>query len=83
MGGKDRAVFQWRIVRQVVREPKPLSTPWAQVDERGLMWAPPGAVGGLAGVGVPLSAGSAPAPAPGLPQPQLQYQQQQQPARRR
>ncbi|GIL85815.1 hypothetical protein Vretimale_19546 [Volvox reticuliferus] len=79
VGGKDRAVFQWRIVQQPVQEHKPLSTPWAQVDDKGLLWGPPGAVSGLAGVGLmsgpsPPQHQSPPLPQPPQP-PQLQFQQ--------
>lgn len=41
VGGKDRAVFQWRVVRQAVQQQQPLATPWAQLDNAGLMWGAP------------------------------------------
>ncbi|GFR46990.1 hypothetical protein Agub_g8644, partial [Astrephomene gubernaculifera] len=45
VGGKDRAVFQWRLLHPPAPAASPgraaLPTPWAQVDEEGIMWAPP------------------------------------------
>lgn len=48
VGGKDRAVFQWRVVRHEARPPEPLAVPWAQVDDKGLMWAAPNPAGAAA-----------------------------------
>ncbi|KAG2487374.1 hypothetical protein HYH03_013944 [Edaphochlamys debaryana] len=41
VGGKDRCVFQWRVVRQAPKQPQQMYVPWAQVDDKGLVWAEP------------------------------------------
>ncbi|KAG2444303.1 hypothetical protein HXX76_001060 [Chlamydomonas incerta] len=41
VGGKDRAVFQWRVVRQTARERHTVEAPWDKKDDKGLIWAAP------------------------------------------
>ena len=41
VGGRDRAVFQWRVTRERPVVPPPLLQPWAPTDQSGLHWAPP------------------------------------------
>jgi echinoderm microtubule-associated protein-like 6 len=49
VGGKDRAVFQWRVVREVKKAaPGGLKAPWAVLDNRGVVYGPPPAAANAA-----------------------------------
>ncbi len=39
IGGRDRAVLQWRLVRRGrAKEEHRVAAPWAAVDEQGVVW---------------------------------------------